>query len=633
MSEAEPSIEKLIQSYGRDRPGEVATLNTILKNIVLPGLGKRDVTHSKARELARTIPAHALYGLMEADGSAWRAGLRRKLPQTTTHQKAYLRALKRLIAHGEAKELLHPDLHFISPEWRHLIDRLAVLTESLSSHKRSAIRSGFKRLARWATAEGLTPTGGPGDRDGGRHLSGFHSTFRPEYDGGYYKARQAWNLLVEAHPDLGLAHWPGDQTFRCKGIPPRDWPPAVRSGVEAVFARGRMEAWRKATMDGYISQVSVYLGVLRERGIDCTEVFAEISDGEDALRLLFQGMPPGVSCLSATDLGDQLRVDPGMREDILISMRSLKGTYEGQASEANPFLSAAVAVLAESGRITSAANLVSKALALNRGLLGMTERHTGWLLNLRAQLRHLAKRAPAAYTQKKRQYFKTPDLWARLVRARGRLRAETERLLLESKAALGSRAAMLKDRWAVALRNEVYFGMMLSYPLRAANFSAMEIGRHFDPATFRITFAPEEVKNCREVDYELPDGGSLGDLRQLVTQYLEEARPILLKERSSPYFFVPNSKGGTRIPARGFNLILAQVGRRFLEDILPPGVRGLNPHMARHVCASFQLVVRDDLHLASQLLNDSPSTILRSYADVLASKKEATKQFLSTFSA
>lgn len=47
--------------------------------------------------------------------------------------------------------------------------------------------------------------------------------------------------------------------------------------------------------------------------------------------------------------------------------------------------------------------------------------------------------------------------------------------------------------------------------------------------------------------------------------------------------------------------------------------------------ASYQLVVCQNLNLAAQLLNDSPSTITQAYADVLACKKEATKRFLSSF--
>lgn len=624
------TVGELLQAYGEIRPGEVPTLYTIMKTIALPGLGHVDPSVERTRELCRTLPANQLYGLMEPDSSQWRPNIGRILPQTETYQKAYLRALKRLIAHGEKVGLLHPDEYAISPEWRRLIELLGPLTGPYASHRRSGLRSGFKGLARWATKLNMSPQQLPGAPQKGRYLVEFLRTFPPTRDSGYYRARLAWNLLVTNHHELRLTPWRHAREFLCRGIPKEHWPSSVRAGFESLLDYNHFQPWKEATQSGYESQLAIYLGALRDEGTDLEVVFGSISE-ESALRLLFQGLPPNTEPLGAQDLIRRLSTDGSFLPRLISDMHALKGTYEGKASEANPLLLLAINQLAAAGKVTSASNLMTKALALNRGILGMTERHTGWCLRLQAQLRQLSKRSPSLYSQKKRAFFRQPEIWSSLVAARKRVRTATRQLEAEWRASIGSRADTLKEQWAVALRNEVYLGMVLCYPLRARNFSKMTIGRHFGQETFRIYFPPEETKNHKEIDYELPDGGSLGDLRALVTQYLDEARPTLLAGRASPYFFVPNRKGGVQIPSRSFNTILYELCEGFLLDLLPKGARSINAHMMRHIAASYHLVIGGNLNLAAQILNDSPATIIKSYADILEYKKVATKQFLSSF--
>ncbi|MNL21569.1 hypothetical protein D3C87_1428660 [compost metagenome] len=292
---------------------------------------------------------------------------------------------------------------------------------------------------------------------------------------------------------------------------------------------------------------------------------------------------------------------------------------------------AASNALIQERKVTSAFNLFVKALAINRSALGMTDRHTEWCRKGRLQLSQAAKRMPSAYSLKKRSVFRKPNLWADLVKARAKLRAHTQEFERRWKEASGGQAIALKGQWAVALRNEVFFGLILCYPLRVKNFSMMRLDRHYDPTRHRIFFPREETKNDKEIDYELPEGGSLGDLRQLVDVYLNQARPVLLKRRLSPYFFAPNHLGGIRIPTKGFNLILGIISRQFLQDVLPDGVSELNPHLLRHAAANYHLTIGQNLNLAAQILNDSPATVTKSYADVLESRKQAAKQFLSNF--
>ncbi|MNY13641.1 hypothetical protein D3C86_1467860 [compost metagenome] len=132
------------------------------------------------------------------------------------------------------------------------------------------------------------------------------------------------------------------------------------------------------------------------------------------------------------------------------------------------------------------------------------------------------------------------------------------------------------------------------------------------------------------MDYELPDGGSLGDIRSLMDLYLTEARPLLLGRRSSTYLWIPAKGEGSHLSEKAVNRILGDISRRFLSDLLPEGLGLLNPHLMRHICASYVLGVHKDLYLAAQMLNDSPTTVYRNYSDILESKKETTKQFLSS---
>jgi integrase len=554
------------------------------------------------------------------------------LPAGATYQKTYLRALRRLLGHCETLGLVHPEQYTISPEWHAILKLIKPLTSDLPPHRRSSLRRGLKHLAKWATASAINPEDIPINLEGERIMGGFYDSFDPNSDSAFYQARKAWNMIAEAHSDLNLQVWEKESINRCRGISPALWPPSLRSGLRLVFEKDPFAVWSPATKEGYQNALANYLGLLSDCEMDCIPILSQVDDGLDALRLLYQGMPPGFEQPNAQSLIQSLAGDPEYRASLLAAMRSLEGVYEGRASEPNPLVMAAAQAMVDLGKITSAHNLYVKAMALNRGVLGLSDRHANWCKRGRATLAQLSRRSPAGYTLKKRVCFRHPRLWEALVIARSRLRDHTRSLDEAYRSALGEKAELFRGQWAVSLRNEVFFGLMLCYPLRARNYAQMQLGRHYDPASHRIFFATHETKNDKEIDYELPDGGSLGDLRELVETYLTQARPVLLADRKSTYFFVPNRLGGTQIPVRGFNIILAAISRRFLSDVLPPGLEILNPHMLRHIIATYHLAIRKDVNTASQLLNDSPFTIHRSYADVLENKKESTRCFLSELS-
>jgi hypothetical protein len=115
------SLEDLINAYRQKRPNEVPTLYSIMKNIVLPRMCTPQLRGAELSEFLRTLPAISLYGLLNPERNAWQEEISRRLPEGETYQKAYLRAIKRLIRFAERAGQLHPDQYEISPQWNDLI--------------------------------------------------------------------------------------------------------------------------------------------------------------------------------------------------------------------------------------------------------------------------------------------------------------------------------------------------------------------------------------------------------------------------------------------------------------------------------------------------------------------------------
>lgn len=629
MVESDVSIRALIEAYRQYRPGQVATLLSILKTIAEPLRQLRVIGGKESQDWLEHTPAHRLYALLDGHRAVWERKLAGRLPAGPSYQRAYPRALRRLIVFGEERDLLHPDQFLLTPAWRALL-RAAPLTTGDDSDTATA-RWAFRRLALWATAAGHAPTDLPVQGADGRIMGGFWTTFPAGRDGGFYQARRAWNRMASGDAALGLRPWEADPSDDVPALPLARWPSPVADGLRQLVQRDGLGCWKEETRVGYRLRIASYLGALGEVGIDVAELMAVAATGKDAFRLLFQGMPLHLRGVAAGDLARRLATDAAFAAVLLAEQQQLDGAFDGRAAEDNPFLLAAVRLFGERGRLTTAADLLRKAAAINRGFLGITDRHVGWMAPKVRDLEAMARRKPSVYVRKKRAVFRRPDLWRDLVVARARLREHTLALEAAWGNAKGSSERGRARRWATALRNEVLLGLLLSFPMRVGNVVAMEVGRHYDPATHEISFEAEETKNDKAIDYELPDGGSLGDLRGLVDRYLLEARPILLDGRRSSHFFVPDPRGGVRMRTRAINVILADLSRQFLTGVLPPGIEVLNPHLLRHAAASYHLAIRGDLNLAAQMLNTTQANVSIAYADILESRKEATKRFLSSF--
>ena len=101
-----------------------------------------------------------------------------------------------------------------------------------------------------------------------------------------------------------------------------------------------------------------------------------------------------------------------------------------------------------------------------------------------------------------------------------------------------------------------------------------------------------------------------------LTRYLREARPALLKKRSSPRLFV-NARGGTALTRVGFWKILKEYGKQ-------AGVGSrLSPHVLRHSFATHLLERGADLRAIQMMLGHSDLSTTQIYTHVLEARLRA----------
>jgi integrase/recombinase XerD len=98
-----------------------------------------------------------------------------------------------------------------------------------------------------------------------------------------------------------------------------------------------------------------------------------------------------------------------------------------------------------------------------------------------------------------------------------------------------------------------------------------------------------------------------------VRKYIREARPLLLKKKSSPWLFV-NARGGAALSRVGFWKVLKEYGMK-------AGIsRDISPHVLRHSVATHLLERGADLRMIQVMLGHADLSTTQIYTHVLEAR-------------
>jgi integrase len=158
---------------------------------------------------------------------------------------------------------------------------------------------------------------------------------------------------------------------------------------------------------------------------------------------------------------------------------------------------------------------------------------------------------------------------------------------------------------AVRVQSALAIAILLVAPMRMKNLASLHLGRHLSrtrPGGVRhIVIAPEEVKNCAPLSFEIP-----GPLGELLDFYLARCRPIL-SEDSNGYLFPAPRAGGAKQSAH--------LGAQIKHMIAREAGIILNPHAFRHLSAKLFLAAHPGEYETVRLFlgHKSLNTTVRAY--------------------
>lgn len=136
---------------------------------------------------------------------------------------------------------------------------------------------------------------------------------------------------------------------------------------------------------------------------------------------------------------------------------------------------------------------------------------------------------------------------------------------------------------ALAFRQALSVGLLISCPVRARAFTAMTVSRHLDLSSGRIIldFAPEDMKDRKARRLFVPE-----PLAPFLRAYLDTHRPLLLSEQTSDALWI--SLRGRPLSQDDFTKGLALLTQREFG-------RALRPHAFRHIAAT-SIATSDPAH-------------------------------------
>lgn len=154
---------------------------------------------------------------------------------------------------------------------------------------------------------------------------------------------------------------------------------------------------------------------------------------------------------------------------------------------------------------------------------------------------------------------------------------ETGILVLES-----ARLLTCQRQRAIRFRDGFAIAFLSARPLRCNNFVNLRLGHHLKktPTGYRIEIAGEETKSGAPIEQPMPE-----DLVNLLEEYLEFHRPVLLKGRTDDHLWV--GQGGRPFRPKHFSMRISKVTERSL------GI-AISPHLFRDSLATTVAIADPD---------------------------------------
>ena len=171
---------------------------------------------------------------------------------------------------------------------------------------------------------------------------------------------------------------------------------------------------------------------------------------------------------------------------------------------------------------------------------------------------------------------------------------------------LSSRAGLRPHNAALLVQAALAIEILLYAPMRAGTLSRIHMDQHIRfigagrQRRTQITIPAQEVKNNRDLHYELGEGAT-----RLLQKYLKEARPNLLDAASD--FLFPAMNGGPKRTSALSALIK--------ETILEHTGLVINAHLFRSIAGKIHsMAAPGDFATLSHVLHNSLRTAMKSYA-------------------
>lgn len=672
-------LVEAIQSPDKERDRKVFIR---VLDLVLPALGaKLDVAIDPAltEPAAKTaafmayVPAQALFECLD-DDNQWAPWLVEAVPALGTvksYKNDNRRSFNRVLKNATARSLITTAARGVAPAWQEARNAIkavvpdsktrlkAMLDDGVTEvHGFSLNQRGFKatwrrfsfmvtyfnKMARFMTSRGiLTPQDVRPEQLYGEKDS-LYEAFKaenPDAMSGYYYARDGWLIFKQLKRDWELVDFPTPQADKQYGMSIKKAAPAIiREGLEAYE---RKKTLSPSTKENTHQDLSCLLGFLQKyQDFDVAAFCERFEYAHELFFVLLAGFPP-IEKGPEPDPADELRrlaEDEGYLENILNTIQR-DNQRESRAKgrcRCNPFL----ALYAEWHIQRGTASMAERALKMFRALgdhyLGVEEAQKKWLSELLTRVEDAKKAQPPSERELRKQLAATDDeLWDKLVAALPRLIAHTEERFQEWQAAEAeapdsSKAAHALKSWAVALRNDVMFAMLLCFSLRKENLQGLRleaVGKQpktVFPDIYTILLPPQSTKATEWIRRMFPAEGVFDYLRERFDLYLAKGRPALLGERGeTPYLFVSRAgadqsardeEGHHRVGRERLPAVVRTICRDFFGDILPPEMDVFNVHLTRDMFAQHASNYEGGVGLTAQGLANTPGTVDKHYRRV-----------------